>query len=571
MVPAAPAGAARADGKFPVPAGCGRRNTAGMSRIWRRLAWGLLGLVALLALGLVVEHWRGRRLLAATVADLQARGRMPDPKALFAPPGPSNGFDRFIAAAAALGTAYPPPSMQGVAPGRAVESFRFSVWEGRSGPTETWDTFAAWGRTNAAALDQIRHALALPECRPALDWRRGFQLLLPHLSRQKTAAVALSADALLAAREGDREGALANFEALQALEQALAREPLLISQLVRMACAAISWIRVWDVVQRDDWAEADLAELQAALPSADYLPALLRGLQGEAVLWEQTLRTMQAEALFGFGGLNWPDTDLTLPASVEDVPGFAENLFVGFMKGVMAGVVFPLWRFAWQDQCIAFHRRTMDDLIRRGEEAATGGLRLLDNEPPKGLERASGYDRLRYFPSLMVFPGLEKSLTKALRLETERALVETGIALRRHQLRHGRLPERLEELLPDFLAARPKDGMDSQPLRYRLNADGTYTLWSVGEDLEDHGGDSTPNNPQAVTLRWWNARDAVLPLRADDAEFAAWEAAETAKWLKRQSRTGAGATNVPPVLADLMRRHHPPLPATNAPAPAPPP
>lgn len=547
-----------------------------MSRIWRRLVWGLLGFVVLLALGLAVEHWRGRRLLAATVADLQARGRMPDPKALFAPPDPSNGFDRFIAAATLLGSAYPPPSMQGVAPGRAVESFRFSVWEGRSGQIETWDTFAAWGRTNAAALDQIRHALALPECRPTLDWRRGFQLLLPHLSRQKNAAVALSADALLAAREGDKEGVLANFEALQALEQSLAREPLLISQLVRVACAAISWIRVWDVAQRDDWTESDLAELQAALPSADLANGMARGLEGELILWMQMMRQVRAADFRSLmaGGFVGPDDDLFLPTSLGEAGSVLELAFRKLADSLKEYVFFPLWLFAWHDQSEAYHLRTMTAFIAHSQEQAQRQEASLPPPPEADIAQlpsaASWFDWVRYWPTYLTLPAMEKTMHRVLRSQTERALVETGIALRRHQLRHGRLPERLEALVPEFLAALPKDGMDGQPLRYRRNTDGTSTLWSVGEDLEDNGGDPSPTRPTPATLNWRFARDAVLPLRADDAEFAAWEAAETAKRLKRLSRGGAGATNVPPVLADLMRRYHLPLPATNAPAaPAP--
>ncbi|HMO63694.1 MAG TPA: hypothetical protein PKE47_00440, partial [Verrucomicrobiota bacterium] len=67
-------------------------------------------------------------------------------------------------------------------------------------------------------------------------------------------------------------------------------------------------------------------------------------------------------------------------------------------------------------------------------------------------------------------------------------------------------------------------------------------------------------------LNWRYARDAVLPRRADDEEFAVWEEAETARWLERQSRTSAGGTNMHPVMEKLGRRYGL-LPATmNAPA-----
>ncbi|MFN0069329.1 MAG: hypothetical protein ACKVYV_17035, partial [Limisphaerales bacterium] len=78
--------------------------------------------------------------------------------------------------------------------------------------------------------------------------------------------------------------------------------------------------------------------------------------------------------------------------------------------------------------------------------------------------------------------------------------------------------------------------------------------------------DFTPLNPKAPTLRWWNAKDAVLPLRASDAEFAPWQAAELAKRFKSQ-RT-AGGTNAPTMSVELMRRYGLLPAATNAPAPA---
>ncbi|MFN0068844.1 MAG: hypothetical protein ACKVYV_14560, partial [Limisphaerales bacterium] len=69
-----------------------------MSRFWRRLFGLLLAFVLLVVLALVIEHWRGRRILAATVAELKARGALPVPEELFAPPGPSNGIHLLTAA-----------------------------------------------------------------------------------------------------------------------------------------------------------------------------------------------------------------------------------------------------------------------------------------------------------------------------------------------------------------------------------------------------------------------------------------------------------------------------------------
>ena len=44
------------------------------------------------------------------------------------------------------------------------------------------------------------------------------------------------------------------------------------------------------------------------------------------------------------------------------------------------------------------------------------------------------------------------------------------------------------ELTPTFLTDMPRDFMDGQPLRYRRNEDGAFTLYSVGQNCLDDGG-----------------------------------------------------------------------------------
>jgi hypothetical protein len=50
------------------------------------------------------------------------------------------------------------------------------------------------------------------------------------------------------------------------------------------------------------------------------------------------------------------------------------------------------------------------------------------------------------------------------------------------------LPERLSELVPDFLSEVPEDPYTGQALKYKVDEDG-YAVYSVGPDLTDDGGD----------------------------------------------------------------------------------
>jgi len=88
------------------------------------------------------------------------------------------------------------------------------------------------------------------------------------------------------------------------------------------------------------------------------------------------------------------------------------------------------------------------------------------------------------------------------------------IALERYRLRYGQYPAALTALASEFLKAVPIDLMDAQPLKYRLNPDGTFDLYSAGEDGRDDGGDPTSS---AATTQFdlWSGRDAVWPIRSD--------------------------------------------------------
>jgi hypothetical protein len=123
-------------------------------------------------------------------------------------------------------------------------------------------------------------------------------------------------------------------------------------------------------------------------------------------------------------------------------------------------------------------------------------------------------------------------MLRIVEFETHREMAVAAIALQRYRLRHGQWPEKLEELIPEFLSALPRDWMDGQPLRYRLNANDTFTLYSVGEDLRDDGGDPSRVNVGGFDkspLPMWTARDAVWPALATDENVAALKRASASK------------------------------------------
>jgi len=98
---------------------------------------------------------------------------------------------------------------------------------------------------------------------------------------------------------------------------------------------------------------------------------------------------------------------------------------------------------------------------------------------------------------------LRHSSQRYFEMKIANVLLRTGIALERHRLAHGRHPESLAALVPDFLPEVPLDPCDGKPLRYRLQSDGSPVVWSIGIDGIDEGGkphrDKTKGDPVWVT------------------------------------------------------------------------
>jgi len=81
--------------------------------------------------------------------------------------------------------------------------------------------------------------------------------------------------------------------------------------------------------------------------------------------------------------------------------------------------------------------------------------------------------------------AMESDMRAVARIDAARV----AVALERHRLANGKLPEALSELVPLYLDEVPTDPFDGKPLRYKKLENG-YTVYSVGQDGADDGGET---------------------------------------------------------------------------------
>jgi len=179
-----------------------------------------------------------------------------------------------------------------------------------------------------------------------------------------------------------------------------------------------------------------------------------------------------------------------------------------------------------EDESLQFRQLTAQlDLLRMFEANQPWPeiSALASNKEAAFETKVRGASAHRLFVSGMTVPRFSGAFRKIATAETRQRLGITAIALKRYELKYGKLPLNLKTLAPEFLSAVPIDPMSGKALCYRLNGDGSFVLYSVGEDGKDDGGDPTPAMAGAQP-DLWEGRDAVWPSAASEEEVAKAEA-----------------------------------------------
>lgn len=86
----------------------------------------------------------------------------------------------------------------------------------------------------------------------------------------------------------------------------------------------------------------------------------------------------------------------------------------------------------------------------------------------------------------MIMPSTKGAFTTKCNSKVRIEATRTLMALRAYQLTHGKLPDELAALVPEFLDKVPMDDFNGQPLHYSPTE---KIVYSVGKNLKDDGGD----------------------------------------------------------------------------------
>jgi hypothetical protein len=317
--------------------------------------------------------------------------------------------------------------------------------------------------TNQVLLELLHSASAFTNSRYPVDLMQGFQTLMPHLAKVKGSIQLLTTEALLEASNGETDKAIATLQAAGVIADTLEPEPLLISQLVRIAGWAIISKRCELIINGGTLTDEQLSTLQKMFHDAEQPDAMARGLGGERASGLAVFMGSQ-DQMYLFGGASSP------PAFKDRM---RSTLFMGLLKST--GILNKDKAFYLDVMAtnMAAAEAPFPERLTLGQQASSAVL-----SPPS---------RMMIF-SRMLLPALGRAIQRdgehAARIRT----TQTAIAVERFRRAHnGNLPAELSELAPTYLPSLPIDPFDGQPLRFKRLASG-YSVYSIGADLRDDGG-----------------------------------------------------------------------------------
>jgi hypothetical protein len=349
-------------------------------------------------------------------------------------------------------------------------------------------------------LERLERLAAGP---PALDPLPGdgplfLELFATDRGPSRQLAQARAASMRLALAERDFAEVTAAFDQTLALGRTEACRPFLLGYLTGQAIQALA-----------------LGELRYELMEAEFPEAVCRRLLESVDLHPlpDFEFALEAERIYFHDQVQWwysddGEGDGYLVAAPYMPPGVGAPIRPSLLGAARS-------RFLWAGRAETIE--AYDDLVdrmvevHRLEPAARAGA-LHDVDPL--LDRLSRrYDLIRLMcPAFR--QALENEAVMRLRIETVRLM----LALETHRAVHGRYPDGLGDLVPDFMAKLPLDPVHGAPFGYRLVEDDPhgrpYLLYVTGVDLVDDGGRELPGAGTHVS---W-----ALPLR--EPGFAGYDA-----------------------------------------------
>ncbi len=308
----------------------------------------------------------------------------------------------------------------------------------------------AYLEDNAETLQWLEKASQLEHARYPVDYREGATVLMPWLADIRRCQMLYSLQMLVAIEQGETETFVGLACQGFALAGSLKQEPILMGQLVRIACEASTRSMIVRGFNRLEFADDQLKQLANHLEPTQDVTSLIRANAGEACLV--------------LANLSEP---IGLP------PG---------ESGWTSVVMTPYRLLGLMDRDLCEYLELLQ--IRLNPQSST--VQAFFEAGQIAESRCQAIPR-SHFMLRHLLPAMGRTTRLYGRYYAGFVTTRTAMAVLRYRLKHQQLPETLALLVPEFMSVVPADPLDGEPIRYVKRANG-FIVYSVGEDGQDNGG-----------------------------------------------------------------------------------
>jgi hypothetical protein len=335
-------------------------------------------------------------------------------------------------------------------------------------------------------VNEARGLARLKDGRYPITYSQDFIGTLVQCQDTREVVYWLQKDLLIRLREKDSDGALECAQASAVVARSIGDEPVLVSQLVRMACDGITVSYIERVLAQGQASEPALARLQDLLEDEAATSFFLIGLRGERGGYEALMRALEEGK-----------------ASLSQIAGSRSNAS-NPLEGMWES--FTISSSAWSAHPVILRKLTkFIELAQLPPEQQVGQFQIEENTLK---------DKDTPALARLLIPGAAKIAEADIRTRATLRCALVAVAAERFRLAQGRWPKDSTELVPAYLKQVPLDPYDGQPIRLRAVADG-LAIYSVGPDRQDNGGKMDrrmPLNPgNDLVFRLWNVEERRKP------------------------------------------------------------
>ncbi|HEX3626587.1 MAG TPA: hypothetical protein VH280_14325 [Verrucomicrobiae bacterium] len=327
-------------------------------------------------------------------------------------------------------------------------------------------------------IERLRQDSRLPYSRFPIEYntKNPSTISLHHLDVIRECAEVLELRAIAELRLGLIEKAMADVHLMLRLADASRKEPFLVSHATRIIILQIGLQPIYEGLANHEWSDSQLAELDSKLSKFDFLTDYKFSLRGEMIVDDD-----------GFIDYLHRDPGQFFEQPMSLGEGYAPNPSTWVDSAV--GNLIPA---GWYYQNELHNDRAIEEFYLPVVDTNHEILSPTSVEQAEALVEAETEIRhvgpYNFFERCVGVRGLLGDAMTFAYGQNAANLARVAIGLERYRLAHGKYPDSLTPLVPQFIVRLPEDIIDGKPLHYWRTANGEFVLYSVGWNETDDGG-----------------------------------------------------------------------------------